>query len=169
MFTEVFMIFIQHERPQNGETYDSLEQKPVNFDSSLKNYAGSNIKDICGDMRKIIKGLVQANQYDSKHNSRLCRVLIQAGGLNNKDFTLPLHMKLKDIKTEIMGSSHLNCQDKLRHMTNEKVGFEDIFRLAEDLYAGMTTEGNIRWPPMCNPYDGKTPPDNFGANLMQIT
>ena len=32
----------------------------------------------------------------------------------------------------------------------------------------MTTEGNIRWPPMCNPYDSKTPPDNFGANLMQI-
>ena len=53
-------------------------------------------------------------------------------------------------------------------MSQKGVGFEDIFRLAEDLYAGMTTEGNIRWPPMCNPYDGKTPPDNFGANLMQI-
>ena len=78
-------------------------------------------------MRKIIKGLVRANQYDSKHNSRLCCVLIQAGGLNNKEFTLPLHMKLKDIKTEITGSSHLNCQDKLRRMTNKKVGFEDIF------------------------------------------
>ena len=127
MFTEVFMIFIQHERPQNGETYDSLEQKLINFDSSLKNYSGSNIKDICGDMRKIIKGLVRANQYDSKHNSRLCRVLIQAGGLNNEEFTLPLHMKLKDIKTEITGSSHLNCQDKLRHMTNKKIGFEDLF------------------------------------------
>ena len=58
MFTKVFMIFIQHERPQNGETYDSLEQKLINFDSSLKNCSGSNIKDICGDMRKIIKGLV---------------------------------------------------------------------------------------------------------------
>ena len=77
-------------------------------------------------------------------------------------------MKLKDIKTEITGSSHLNCQQKLSHMSQNQVGFEDIFWLAEDLYAGMTTEGNIRWPPMCNPYDGKTPPDNFGANLMQI-
>ena len=58
LFTEVFMIFIQHERPQNGETYDSLEQKLINFDNNLKNYAGSNTKDICADMRKMIKGLV---------------------------------------------------------------------------------------------------------------
>ena len=28
-FTEVFMIFIQHERPQNGETCNLLEQKLV--------------------------------------------------------------------------------------------------------------------------------------------
>ena len=90
LFAEVFMIFIQHERPQNGETYDSLEQRLINFDRTLKNYAGSNMKDICADMRKIIKGLVRANQYDSKHNSRLCRFLIQARGLNNKEFTLPL-------------------------------------------------------------------------------
>ena len=77
-------------------------------------------------------------------------------------------MKLKEIKTEVTGSSHMNCQRKLEHMTRMKVGYEDIFRLAEDLYAGMTTDGNIRWPPMCNPYDKKAPPDNFGANLMQI-
>ena len=32
----------------------------------------------------------------------------------------------------------------------------------------MTTEGKIQWPPMCNPCNGKAPPDNFGVNLMQI-
>ena len=32
----------------------------------------------------------------------------------------------------------------------------------------MTTDGNTQWPPMCDLCDSKTPPDNFGANLMQI-
>ena len=56
LFTKVFLIFIQHERPQNRETYNLLEQKLINFDNTLSNYTGSNIKEICGDMCKIIKG-----------------------------------------------------------------------------------------------------------------
>ena len=143
LFAEVFMIFIQHERPQNGETYNLLEQKLVNFDTTLNNCAGSDIREICGDVRKTIKALVQANQHNSKHNSRVCCLLIEAGGQNNKEFTLPLHIKLKEVKTKVMGSSHLNCQDKLHHMATKLSGCKNAFQLAEDLCTGMIAEGNI--------------------------
>ena len=33
----------------------------------------------------------------------------------------------------------------------------------------MTAEGNICWPPACNPSDMKVPPNNFGPNLTKFT
>ena len=79
-----------------------------------------------------------------------------------------MYQSLNKVKKQISKVSHMNNQEKLREMTQHKVGWNDILREAEEHYKGMTTKGNIHWPPDCNPHDSQVPPHNFGANLTQF-
>ena len=81
LFSQVFMILIKHKRPQHGELYDAIEQHLLNID--IGKFPGANIKDMCIEMQKDIEALVKANQFDSKYNARICRMLTEAGGINN--------------------------------------------------------------------------------------
>ena len=141
LFSQVFMIFIEHERPQHGKLYDAIKQHLLNMD--VGKFPGANIKDMCVEMQKDIKTHIKANQYDSKHNARICRMLTEAGGINNSKYSNPMYVLLTKIKREIPKHSHLSNADKLTAMTKEEVGWEDILQEAKDMYKSMTAEGYI--------------------------
>ena len=166
LFSQVFMIIIEHERRQHGELYDAIKQQLLNMD--VGKFPGANIKDMCIKMQKDTKALIKANQYNSKHNLRICRMLTEAGGINNSKYSNPMYVLLTKVKREIPKHNHLSNADKLTAMSKEEVGWEDILQEAKDMYQSMTAEGYIRWPPACNPSNSKVPPNNFGANLTQI-
>ena len=42
------------------------------------------------DARKDIKELVKARAWDSKNNSKLCRIFTEAGGKENEEYTPPI-------------------------------------------------------------------------------
>ena len=69
-FSKIFMIFVENERPQSGELYDTIERRVLNLD--VNNFPGANIKDMVAEARKDILALQKANAYDSKHNAKLC-------------------------------------------------------------------------------------------------
>ena len=141
LFSHVFMIFIKHERPQHGELYDAIEQCLINMDAGK--FPGANVKDMCVEMQKDIKALIKANQYNSKHNARICRMLTKAGGMNNSEYSNPMYVLLTKVKHKILKHNHLLNANKLAAMTKEEVGWEDILREAEDMYKSMTAEGYI--------------------------
>ena len=78
-----------------------------------------------------------------------------------------MYQLLDKVKRKIGEVSHLNNQQKLKEMSRDKVGWNDILKEAEENYKGMTIEGNIHWPAACNTPDLRAPATNFGANLMQ--
>ena len=75
---------------------------------------------------------------------------------------------LNKVKKQISKVSHMNNQEKLCEMTKHKVGWNDILCEAEEHNKGMTTEGNVCWPPACNPSNSQVPLHNFRANLTQF-
>ena len=74
---------------------------------------------------------------------------------------------LQKVKTEALQITHLNNEEKSRHMTCNNCGWEDILNKAEDLYKEQMVDGMERWPPVCNTRDSKAPPSQFSANLTQ--
>jgi len=164
-FTEIFMIFQDNERPESGDLYDSLEKKVLELD--FRKYPGANIKAMAIDARKDIKELIKARAWDSKNNSKLCRIFTEAGGKENEEYTSPMYSLLTKVKAKISSINHLNNHEKSVNMSTSQVGWEDILRQAESHYNGMTTPGCICWPPACNPHDSKAPSSSYGANLTQ--
>ena len=89
-------------------------------------FPGANITDMCIEMQKDIKALITANQFDSKHNARICRMLTEAGGINNSEYSNPIYVLLTKVKHEILKHNHLSNANKRTAMAQEKVGWEDI-------------------------------------------
>ena len=166
-FPEVFLTFVQHEIPISHEKYESVERSIVNFD--VTQYPGLNVNAMTIELRRLIKTLVIARMWDSKNNSQLCRTLIDAGGdASNQEYLAEMYTMLAKVKKEIAKTGHLNNDDKIKHMTKNDVGWEDILKLADTLYSGMATPGQVRWPPALNPRDSKTPSAKFSVNLTQF-
>ena len=69
-FSEVFMIFVENERPQSGELYDAIKKCLLSLD--ISSYAGANIKEMAAAARRDLKSLTKANAYNSKNNAKLC-------------------------------------------------------------------------------------------------
>ena len=109
----------------------------------------------------------RGNAWDSKNNIALTRLLIDAGGTENNEFSHPMHQLLTEVRKEVAQVTHLNNQEKNEAMASKGVGWEDILQEAESLYRTMTVPGKVRWPPQCNIDDSKSPPQGFGAHLTQ--
>ena len=97
--SEIFMIFIEHKQPQYKELYDAIEQCLLNID--IGKFPGADIKDMCVKMRKDIKALIKENQFNSKHNAKICRILTEVGGLNNSEYANPMYAHLTNMKQEV--------------------------------------------------------------------
>ena len=167
-FPEIFLTFVQHEIPVSHEKYESIERSIITFD--VKQYQGNNVTAMVAELRRLIKCLVTARMWDSKNNSQLCRTLIDAGGPDNQEYTNPLYIMLEKIKKEIAKTGHMNNEGKIKEMTKAGVGWKDILERANEIYSGMATPGNVRWPPALNPRDSKTPSSKYSnqANLTQF-
>ena len=118
--SEIFMIFIEHEQPQHGELYDTIEQCLLNID--IGKFPGANMKHMCVKMRKDVKALIKANQFDSKYNAKICRILTEVRGLNNSEYANLKYALLFKVKKEIPKNNHLSNADKLKAMIMSKVG-----------------------------------------------
>ena len=72
------------------------------------------------------------------------------GGEGNQEYINPMYCLLEKVKEQVAKTGHLNNKGKICHMIAESVGWEDILEKADDLYSGMATPGNVRWPPALN-------------------
>ncbi|MGB0787892.1 MAG: hypothetical protein ACPGR1_07830, partial [Candidatus Poseidoniaceae archaeon] len=130
----------------SGETYDTIERKILEM--KVKDYPGANIKAMVIDARQYIKSMVMARQWDSKNNTKLCRILTEAGGLSNPEYSTPMYSFLNEVKEEVAKITHLNNTDKAKTMSRKNLGWDDILKKAEHHYNELTTPGCIRWPPL---------------------
>ena len=113
-FSEIFMIFVENKHPQSGELYDTIESRELSLD--INNFPGVNIKDMAAQARKDILALQKPNEYDSKHNAKLCQLFTEAGGSNNSEYITLMYQMLNMVKRMVGEVSHLNNQDKLKAM-----------------------------------------------------
>ena len=164
-FSEIFMIFIDNERPQSGDLCNAIKKRALALD--VTNYPGANISDMAADARKDILALEKANAYNSRRNIALYRLFTKAGGLNNSEYSTPMYDMLKEVKKKVSTIAHMNNQNKIIEMNKVDLGWKDILQKAEDNYKELTTDGNVRWPPQCNPMDLRAPPNNFRVHLTQ--
>ena len=74
---------------------------------------------------------------------------------------------LQDVKAQALQITHLNNEQKSKHMNQHDCGWEDILNKAKDLYKEQMVDGMERWPPACNTRDSKAPPSQYAANLSQ--
>lgn len=86
---------------------------------------------------------------------------------NPKPYITPMYQMLDKVKIKVGEVSHLNNQEKFKTMAQDKVGWNDILKEAEENCKGMTIKGNVRWPAVCNTTDLRAPNTNFGANSVQ--
>ena len=148
LFTEAFMLFIETVRPQNSELYVSLEKKITDFDPSK--HPGANIKAVVSDLRVTVTSMMRGNACDSKHNVTIARMLTNAGGDNNEEYSIPMQMHLNTVKEEEFKVRHLGNKEKHKAMAQKNVGILDTFRKAEEPCVQQTTDGNARWRPAIN-------------------
>ena len=68
----------------------------------------------------------KANQFDCKHNA-ICRILTEAGGLNNSEYSNPMYDMFTKVRKEIPKHNHMSNADKLTSMSEmwrkQEVGF----------------------------------------------
>jgi len=164
-FTDIFMMFIDIERPQNAELYDSYEHKVLSMQAS--SYPGADIVAMAEYARENIVAMIRGNAWDSKNNIALTRILIEAGGKDNEEYSHPMHQLMTKVREEVSQVTHLNNKEKDEALAQKDVGWEDILGKAEELYRTMTVEGSVRWPPACNVNDSRAPPRGYGAHLTQ--
>merc|ERR1711884_155072 len=165
-FTDIFMMFIEIERPQNAKLYDSMEKKVLNMQPS--DYPGGDIVKMSDFAREHIVAIFRGNAWDSKNNIALTRILIEAGGKENEEFLNPMHLLLTKVRKAVAQVTHLNSAEKDEKLSSQGLGWEDILNEAEELYRTMTVDGNVRWPPQCSVDDSKAPPQGYGAHLTQF-
>ena len=147
-FTDIFMMFIDIERPQNAELYDSYEHKVLSMQAS--SYPGADIVAMAEYARENIVAMIRGNALDSKNNIALTRILIEAGGKDNEEYSHPMHQLMTKVREEVSQVTHLNNKEKDEALAQKDVGWEDILGKAEELYRTMTVKGSVRWPPACN-------------------
>mgnify|MGYP003327448375 CR=1 FL=1 len=74
---------------------------------------------------------------------------------------------LQEIKSQALQITHLNNEEKAKHMNQNDCGWEDILNKAEDLYKEQMVDGLERWPPACNTRDSKAPPSHSPQILVK--
>ena len=74
---------------------------------------------------------------------------------------------LQEVKAQALQITHLNIEEKAKHMNQNDCRWEDILNKAEDLYKEQMVDVLERWPPACNTRDSKAPPSQLTANLSQ--
>ena len=69
LFSDMLMMFINTERPQNAKLHNSCEQKALNMQAS--DCPGANIVKMTEFAQSNIAAMVQGNAWDSKNNIAL--------------------------------------------------------------------------------------------------
>ena len=109
----VLMAFMEHKQPISGELYESIERKVLDIDTG--NYPQRNITKMVEDLQVYLNTLDTAKAWDSKNNSKLCCILVEAGSppnVKNEEESFPLNQKLTEVKKAVITSNHFNNKDK---------------------------------------------------------
>ena len=154
LFVDVFVTFVENERPLSGNLYASMEKKVLSL--HISKYQGANVKAMATSTREMIQELVRARAWDSVKNTTLCRIFATASA-NNPEYTNPMYHLLDKVKCEVLKIINMTNVQKLEHMIEVKASHDDILNTATDLYNEQTIEGMERWPAMINSRDLKAP------------
>ena len=88
LFTDIFMMFVNTEQPQNAKLCNSCKRKVLNMQAS--DCPGADIDKMTEFAPSNITAMVHGNAWDSKNNIALTELLIEAGGEGNHEHTHPM-------------------------------------------------------------------------------
>ena len=82
------------------------------------------------------------NAWDSKSNVALTRLLIEAGGKGNEEFSHLAHQLPTKARDKVTQVTHLNNKEKDKALSAKGVRWEDILGEAKELHCTVTVKGS---------------------------
>ena len=118
LFVDVFVVFIENERPVLHDLFQAMERKVLAL--HISQFQGANVKLMASAARETIQELIRARMWDSLKNSTLCRIFAIASP-GNQEYSNPMFALLNQVKKESMEIINLTNAQKLQHMIDKKV------------------------------------------------
>ena len=166
-FAEGLLIFIEEIRPNTTDNDKALVEKALRLTPA--NYPGHNVSLYVADVYPKLEQLTTARIWDSMETARLCRMLSQAGGPTNYEYSHSLLTKLNAINSVCPTIRTLTNKERHEKLQDLELSWIEVLECAEREYKNQMTDGFVRWPFACNAHDSKAPPSGFGsANLSQL-
>ena len=129
-------------------------------------YAGENLEQLAVDFRRDARELTTAGQHDHNLTLSMLTIFLLAGGSGNEDFRFPLRSVKQELNKALLDIGHKEKIAANQHMIDKKLTYQDICRLAEDVY--QTLYDRKEWPPARNVRDSKAPPTAFGHLAIEM-
>ena len=99
----------------------------------LSQYAGKNLEALAADYRKDARELTTAGQYDHNLTLTMLKTFLLTGGAGNEDYRFPLRPTKQTLDLSLLDIGYKEKSGAHAHVVAEKLTFQDICRLAEDV------------------------------------
>ena len=160
-FLEAWMILITVVQTDSVDKYDKLKQDIKSRTPFL--YSGQNITTMAQTTRESCDDLVAASFFEQSLVLTILESFLLADGSEfYKQSLLQLHSK---VHSKILDIRYKHHDDQQRAMEADGISYDDICRIADDLYVTDVAKG--RWSPAVSNRDSKTPARAF-SNLSTV-
>ena len=160
-FLEAWMILITVVQTDSVDKYDKLKQDIKSRTPFL--YSGQNITTMAQTTRESCDDLVAAGFFEQSLVLTILESFLLADGSEfYKQSLLQLHSK---VHSKILDIRYKHHDDQQRAMEADGISYDDICRIADDLYVTDVAKG--RWSPAVSNRDSKTPARAF-SNLSTV-
>ena len=144
----------------NIEHYETLKEQVKACRPSQ--FPGQNITTLASTFCVYAHELDNAYAYDHNLTLMMLETFLLAGGDDNKDYRMDLHIKKKELKKELKIVCHMGYNEAKEHMTKQDLTYKSICEVAENAYSEQANHG--KWPPAQNIHcDSAAPPASFQA------
>ena len=156
-FLVTWLQLIKSIQTTNIEHYKTLKEQVKACCPSQ--FPGQNITTLASTFRVYAHELDNAYAYDHKLTLMMLKTFLLAGGNDNKDYRMDLHIKKKELKKEL---EIMGYDEAKEHMMKQDLTYKSICEVAENAYGEQADRS--KWPPAQNIHrDSAAPPASFQA------
>ena len=158
-FVVAWLKLIQLVLPPSLDRFDVLKDKIKS--GTLTKYAGQDVRALTDDYVDWATNLQAAGQYDHTLTRTMVRNVMRSNDLPAQ-YSLKLSQIMLDLEESLKLTSHMSLKDKLTHMEDKALTFEEVCEIMATDYDVLVS--NDEWAAAKLPSDSTSVPASF-ANL----
>ena len=160
-FVQAWLKLIQLVLPPSLDRFDVLKDKIKS--TTLTKYQGQDVRALTDDYVDWATNLQAAGQYEHTLTRTMVRNVMRSNDLPAQ-YSLKLSQMMLDLEESLKVTSHMSPKDKLSHMENKALTFEEVCEIMASNYDVLVS--NDEWAAAKLPSDSTSVPASF-ANLSQ--